>query len=116
ARTRTVHTPDGRELWVEVAGASSDRTILVHGGTPNSRHLYPAWIDDAESRGAQLVSYERPGYGGSTPSQTTPWLTQPTTSGRSPRTWVLIASPSGDSRAAAPTRWRARPCSRNWYR
>jgi len=52
---------------VQIAGAPSHRTILVQGGTPNSRHLYPAWIDDAASRGAQLISYDRPGCGGSTP-------------------------------------------------
>jgi pimeloyl-ACP methyl ester carboxylesterase len=64
--TRTVTTPDGRDLCVEIAGARSERTILLHGGTPNSRHLYGQWIDDATGRGAQLVSYDRPGFGGST--------------------------------------------------
>src|SRR5438874_4917930 len=64
--TRTVHTADGRQLCVEIAGEPSDRTILVHNGTPNSRHLYPGWISDASSRRARLISYDRPGYGGST--------------------------------------------------
>jgi pimeloyl-ACP methyl ester carboxylesterase len=40
---------------------------LVHVGTPNSRHLYGAWVEDAAARGVQLISYDRPGYGGSTP-------------------------------------------------
>jgi pimeloyl-ACP methyl ester carboxylesterase len=66
--TRTVQTADGRELCVEIAGEPSDRTILVHNGTPNSRHLYPDWIADANSRGARLISYDRPGFGGSTPN------------------------------------------------
>jgi pimeloyl-ACP methyl ester carboxylesterase len=36
-------------------------------GTPNSRHLYrPSVADDAE-RGPRLISYDRPGHGGSTP-------------------------------------------------
>lgn len=65
--TRTVETTDGRELCLEIAGEASERTILVHNGTPNSRHLYPSWIEDASSRGAQLISYDRPGYGGSSP-------------------------------------------------
>jgi pimeloyl-ACP methyl ester carboxylesterase len=64
--TRTIRTPDGRELCLEVAG-DGDRAILVHNGTPNSRHLYPPWAEDATARGARLISYDRPGYGSSTP-------------------------------------------------
>jgi pimeloyl-ACP methyl ester carboxylesterase len=40
--------------------------IVVHNGTPNSRHLYPPWLADAEEKGIWLISYDRPGYGGST--------------------------------------------------
>ncbi len=65
-QTTTVRTADGRELCVELAGAGA-RSVLVHNGTPNSRHLYRPWIEDAEARGVQLISYDRPGYGGSTP-------------------------------------------------
>jgi pimeloyl-ACP methyl ester carboxylesterase len=65
--TRTVHTRDGRELCVEIAGGPAERSVLVHCGTPNSRHLYDPWIEDATVRGVQLISYDRPGYGGSTP-------------------------------------------------
>jgi pimeloyl-ACP methyl ester carboxylesterase len=65
--TRTVHTADGRELSVSVAGRPSERSVLVHCGTPNSRHLFDPWIEDATARGAQIISYDRPGYGGSTP-------------------------------------------------
>ena len=64
--TRTVQTRDGRELCVEVAGGPSDRSVLVNCGTPNSRHLFEPWIHDAARRGVQLISYDRPGYGGST--------------------------------------------------
>jgi pimeloyl-ACP methyl ester carboxylesterase len=66
-QTTTVQTPDGRELCVEIGGDPSGRPILVHNGTPNSRHLYSRWIEDAERRGVKLVSYDRPGYGQSTP-------------------------------------------------
>ena len=66
-QTTTVQTPDGRELCVEIAGDPAGRPILVHNGTPNSRHLYSGWIEDAERRGIRLVSYDRPGYGRSTP-------------------------------------------------
>jgi pimeloyl-ACP methyl ester carboxylesterase len=36
-------------------------------GTPNSRHLYDPNVRDAAARGLRLISYDRPGYGGSTP-------------------------------------------------
>lgn len=64
---RTVKRPDGRELCVEVAPADGADAILVHPGTPNSRHLYPGWVADARGRGATIAAYDRPGYGGSTP-------------------------------------------------
>jgi pimeloyl-ACP methyl ester carboxylesterase len=64
---RTVRTPDGRTLAVEEAGDPAGRPVLVHGGTPNSRHLYPPTAANAAVRGLRLISYDRPGYGGSTP-------------------------------------------------
>ena len=64
---RTVHTPDGRILAVEDAGDPAGRPVLVHMGTPNSRHLYSPNVADAAERGLRLISYDRPGYGGSTP-------------------------------------------------
>jgi len=36
-------------------------------GTPMSRLLYERWTTDARSIGVRLISYDRPGYGGSTP-------------------------------------------------
>ena len=66
-QTMTVQTPDDRELCVEVAGDPSGRPVLIHSGTPNSRHMYGPWIEDAETRGIKLFCYDRPGYGGSTP-------------------------------------------------
>ncbi len=64
---RTVRTPDGRVLAIEEAGDPNGHPVLVHGGTPNSRHLYPPTAIDAAARGLRLISYDRPGYGGSTP-------------------------------------------------
>jgi pimeloyl-ACP methyl ester carboxylesterase len=64
---RTIRTPDGRTLAIEEAGDPNGRPILVHGGTPNSRHLYQPTAIDAAVRGLRLISYDRPGYGGSTP-------------------------------------------------
>ncbi len=64
--TRTISVGDGRELCLELAGDPQGKPILVHNGTPNSRHLFGQWIADADSKGIRLMSYDRPGYGGST--------------------------------------------------
>ena len=64
---RTVRTPDGRTLAIEEAGDPNGHPVLVHMGTPNSRHLYQPNTIDASVRGLRLISYDRPGYGGSTP-------------------------------------------------
>lgn len=64
---RTVTTPDGRILAIEEAGDPGGRPVLVHNGSPNSRHLYGPHAADAAERGLRLISYDRPGYGGSTP-------------------------------------------------
>lgn len=64
---RTVRTPDGRVLAVEDAGDLAGRPVLVHNGTPMSRRLYGPNVADAAGRGLRLISYDRPGYGGSTP-------------------------------------------------
>jgi pimeloyl-ACP methyl ester carboxylesterase len=63
---RTTRTPDGRTLAIEEAGDPNGRPVLVHNGTPNSRHLYQPITIDAAVRGLRLISYDRPGYGGST--------------------------------------------------
>jgi pimeloyl-ACP methyl ester carboxylesterase len=72
---RTVRTPDGRVLAIEEAGDPDGRPVLVHGGTPNSRHLYPPHAIDAAVRGLRLISYDRPGYGGSSPMTPQPGRT-----------------------------------------
>ena len=64
---RTVTTPDGRILAVQEGGDPAGRAVLVHNGSPNSRHLYGPHAADAAEKGLRLVSYDRPGYGGSTP-------------------------------------------------
>jgi len=64
---RAIKTPDGRTLAVEEAGDPVGRPVLVHNGTPNSRHLYGPAAADAAARGLRLIGYDRPGYGGSTP-------------------------------------------------
>jgi pimeloyl-ACP methyl ester carboxylesterase len=64
---RTVPTPDGRILAVEEAGDPDGLPLLVHNGTPNSRHLYAPVVADAAARGLRVIGYDRPGYGGSSP-------------------------------------------------
>jgi pimeloyl-ACP methyl ester carboxylesterase len=65
---RTVHTPDGRVLAVEEGGDAAGRAVLVHNGTPGCGHLYGPHVRDAAERGLRLISYDRPGYGGSSPN------------------------------------------------
>jgi len=66
-RERDITAADGRNLRVLEAGEPDGIPLLIHGGTPNSRLLYRAWIEDANASGLRLISYDRPGYGGSTP-------------------------------------------------
>jgi pimeloyl-ACP methyl ester carboxylesterase len=63
----SICAPDGRVLAVEESGDPAGRPVLVHGGTPGSRHLYGPVVRDAAARGLRLISYDRPGYGGSSP-------------------------------------------------
>ncbi|MGA7986909.1 MAG: alpha/beta hydrolase [Candidatus Dormiibacterota bacterium] len=65
---RTVEAGDGRMLAIQEGGDPAGVPVLVHNGTPNSRLLYGRHLADAEERGIRLISYDRPGYGGSTPS------------------------------------------------
>ena len=62
-----IPTPDGRVLEAQTAGPADGLPVLVHMGTPNSRHLYSRAVHDAAAHGLRLISYDRPGYGGSTP-------------------------------------------------
>ena len=63
-----VPAPDGRTLAVEDAGDRGGRPVMVHAGTPGGRRLYGRrTLADAERRQLRLISYDRPGYGGSTP-------------------------------------------------
>jgi pimeloyl-ACP methyl ester carboxylesterase len=66
-KSRDISTEDGRNLRIIEAGLPDGIPILVHNGTPGSRLLYHPWVKDAELHGIRLISYDRPGYGGSTP-------------------------------------------------
>jgi len=63
-----VRTDDGRLLSVVGGGDGRGKPVFVLHGTPGSRMLYGPHVIDASKRGIRLISYDRPGYGGSTPS------------------------------------------------
>src|SRR6476469_289917 len=63
----TVTTPSGRTLRVLTAGNPAHACVFVLHGSPSSGMLYPPNVKDAAAHGLRLVSYDRPGYGGSAP-------------------------------------------------
>ena len=65
--TTMITTRDGRLLCVQSAGDVEGRPVVVHHGTPGSRYLSDDWVADASVDGVRLLSYDRPGYGGSAP-------------------------------------------------
>ena len=82
---------DGRTLHVYDTGANdTDGRLAVfwHHGTPNigapPEPLFPA----ADRLGIRWVSYDRPGYGGSTPARTGTWRQQPLMSPALPMRWA----------------------------
>lgn len=62
---RQVTTPDGRVLQVRESGDLAGRPVVVHSGTPGSRLQYQRDAERAERQGVRMISYDRPGYGGS---------------------------------------------------
>jgi pimeloyl-ACP methyl ester carboxylesterase len=62
-----IKAADGRTLAVQEAGDPDGQPVLVHNGTPNSRQIYAPVAADAAARGLRVISYDRPGYGGSDP-------------------------------------------------
>lgn len=56
----------GRTLAVVEGGDPTGRPVFVLHGTPGSRVLFPGHAADAAARALRLISYDRPGYGGST--------------------------------------------------
>jgi pimeloyl-ACP methyl ester carboxylesterase len=60
-------TLDGRTLEVLTGGAQDGYPLLFHGGTPSAAAPYARLDDILVKAGLKLVTYSRPGYGGSTP-------------------------------------------------
>lgn len=63
---QTVETTGGRRLRVREAGDPNGVPVLFLNGTPGSSLMYEPHVRDAEETGIRLVSWDRPGYGGST--------------------------------------------------
>jgi pimeloyl-ACP methyl ester carboxylesterase len=55
----------GRTLRVLESGAPDGHVVFGLHGTPGSRLVWHELAEDAERRGIRLLSYDRPGYGGS---------------------------------------------------
>jgi pimeloyl-ACP methyl ester carboxylesterase len=62
-----VELRDGRTLHVYDEGDPDGLVVLEHHGTPGSGLSYPPDLELARERGLRVVSYDRAGYGGSTP-------------------------------------------------
>lgn len=61
-----VRTPDGRELMVRISGDPRGRPVFLLHGTPGSRVGPAPRVPILHRQGIRLISYDRPGYGGST--------------------------------------------------
>jgi pimeloyl-ACP methyl ester carboxylesterase len=64
---REIIGSDSRRLLVRDHGDPSDPAVLVLDGTPGSRLVFEDDVASAERHGIRLISYDRPGYGGSDP-------------------------------------------------
>ncbi len=63
--------PDGRRAQLWTGGATSAPTVLVCHGTPDTRWVARTGESAAAAAGVRLVSVNRPGYGTSTPTDST---------------------------------------------
>lgn len=64
---RDIALRDGRTLHIFDVGDTGGNAVVVHHGTPGSGLLYPPDVELARERGLRLISYDRAGYGESTP-------------------------------------------------
>jgi pimeloyl-ACP methyl ester carboxylesterase len=62
-----VPVPDDRTVEVLLGGAEDGPCLLLHGGSPSAVAEWTALDDTVRAAGLRLVTYSRPGYGGSTP-------------------------------------------------
>ncbi|WP_308466221.1 alpha/beta fold hydrolase [Rathayibacter soli] len=71
ANVRDLQLQDGRTLRVHdsarAADATNEPTVLWHHGSPQTGALLEPLLAAAAARGIRMLSYGRPGYGGSSP-------------------------------------------------
>jgi pimeloyl-ACP methyl ester carboxylesterase len=68
-REHDVPASGGGTLHVLEDGSSGGTPVFFHNGTPGAAGFHPSWVEDAEKRGLRLLSYDRPGYGESSPAE-----------------------------------------------
>jgi pimeloyl-ACP methyl ester carboxylesterase len=61
----SVELSGGRSLEVSASGPDQGTPLVFHHGTPSERTQYPPFAEVAAACGLRLVTYSRPGYGGS---------------------------------------------------
>ena len=59
---------DGRALHVYDHGDPDGHVVVQHHGTPGSGLAYPPDVEQGRERGLRPITYDRAGYGGSTPN------------------------------------------------
>ncbi len=64
---RDVQLPGGRVLRALEAGAAGAPAVIYFHSTPQSRLVHRPWLDALAAAGIGVLSWDRPGYGGSTP-------------------------------------------------
>ena len=62
-----VSTPDGRTLEVLTGGAEGGYPFFFHSGTPSAAQPFVQLDEVVSKLNLRMVTYSRPGYGGSTP-------------------------------------------------
>jgi pimeloyl-ACP methyl ester carboxylesterase len=67
--THEVRTPDGRTLAVLEAGEPDGPAVVAHHGSPGAGRLFRTEVESAQERGLRLITYDRPGFGGSSPHE-----------------------------------------------
>lgn len=63
----SVTTPDGRTLEYLLAGPEDGDAYVFHNGTPTAVAVYERFEAMLDAAKLRMVTYSRPGYGGSTP-------------------------------------------------
>lgn len=63
----TAPSQDGRSLEIVTSGPHDGVPLIYHSGTPSGAAVPPKLTRAADERGLRVVTYSRPGYGGSSP-------------------------------------------------